>query len=135
MSSGPAIEPLASPPLATPWVPLWPLQNPQFGDEMAYAERTTDLNWTGATSEALSALVVAAPTVTLDGATPIIVEFWCSSVSPTAANDVIVILYENGVPVGRFTYMTSSAGISDALYCLRRLSPTAGTKTYQARVM
>ena len=60
----------ASPPLSTPWVPLWPLGGQVGGAELAYAEWQATVS-IPVSSEAAATTVVTAPAITVDGQTAI----------------------------------------------------------------
>ena len=107
MSNGPEITPLASPPTSEPWVPLWPLQPSALG-ELAYAEITANVNVT-AISEATAQTVVTAPAITLDGATPILVEFYSPLVSPAATAPLFLVLFDGSTAQGFMAGTQSSA--------------------------
>jgi hypothetical protein len=125
----------ATPPLATPWVPLWPVAPVTMG-ELAYNETPADVPLT-ATSEATAHIVGTASAVTLDGATPIIIEFFASLVGagPNAGNATALWLYDGAVSLGRIGYVSTPAGANlyTPVRVARRLTPSAGVHNFTIR--
>jgi len=133
----PEIEALASPATSTPWVPLWPLGGVSMG-ELAYAEITSIVT-VSATTVGTAQVVVTAPAITCDGATPILIEFFAPGVAPPNIVGYFtqLWLFEDGVALGALaTEMTPAAATQrGAVRVARRLTPTAGTHTYSIRTL
>ena len=88
-----------------------------------------------ATTEAAANVVVTAPALTFDGATPILVTFYSPFVrNPSAGGTTQIVLFDGATPIGIMTQVWNSAAQSDvALHAVRRLTPSAGSHTYSAR--
>ena len=132
----PRIEPAASPATSTPWVPLWPLGGQTLG-ELAYAQITALVTVT-ATTEATATPIVAAPAITCDGLTPIVVEFFSPSVGPPAnvSGYMSLILFDGNTPLGIIANQQSPANtytVAPATLGRLRLTPSAGAHTYSVR--
>jgi hypothetical protein len=128
----PQIEPAASPATSTPWVPLWPLAPSTLG-ELAYAEATANKTVTQ-TADASADLVVAAPAITLDGQTTILVTLCAPVAVPpaTAGQGLWAVLFDNGAPLGRMgAVITPAAATAGApILAQRRLTPAAGSHQF-----
>lgn len=96
-------------------------------DEIAYAQITVGVA-TAVTTEAGAAVAVAAPAVTFDGATAVIIEFFSPRVQK-GATVCFIDLFDGSTPQGLWA---TQAGDSPVLL-RRRLTPAAGSHTYSAR--
>jgi len=104
--------------------------------ELAYNETPADVPLT-ATSEATAHIVGTASAVTLDGATPIIIEFYSSLVGagPNAGNATALWLYDGATSLGRIGYVSTpaAANLYTPVRVSRRLTPSAGVHNYTIR--
>jgi hypothetical protein len=100
------------------------------GDELAYAERTTDLVTTATAS--VGTAILAAPAITCDGVTPVIVEYFSPSVQHSIANSLAILEMNDGTnQYGIIARVNSGpVGLGTFIYARRRIIPTAGTKTF-----
>lgn len=131
----PGIEALAGPPTTTPWVPLWPLAPATLG-ELAYGELSvgTPPLTIPVVAEGSAVTVVTAPAVTVDGQTPVLIEFFCGYLGTGAAGTVYLSLWEGAVEVGLIGAVGLSAGtIGSNVRLQRRLTPSAGAHTYTVK--
>jgi len=103
--------------------------------ELAYAQITAAVSITS-TAEATGTDIVAAPAVTADGSTALLIEFFTPIAAPAAiANESMAInIYENGANVGRIALVTTptAAQMTTAIYGRLRRTPAAGSRTYKA---
>jgi len=108
----------------TAWVPFR-----GASEELAYAQTTTSVV-VSATAETSAQLVVAAPSITFDGVTPVVVEMYSPAVSlPAIAGAVLTfLLYQDGVSIGRIAGTLNPAATTFVVPMLarRRFTPTAG---------
>lgn len=106
------------------------------GQELDYAERTTNLSVT-ATSEATADTIVTGAAVAYDGATTVMIDFSADSIEPSAGAGryIAVVLYDGASSIGElFVARQGSTGTHDfPVYGRRRLTPSAATHTYSAR--
>lgn len=108
-----------------------------IGQELAYAEVTADVS-SSATTEATAAVVVTAPSITLDGSTPIIIEAYTPYIlNNTAGNITYLVLFDNGVAIGIIGASHSATGgyRIGPVSGRRRLTPSAGAHVYSVRLM
>ena len=85
-----------------------------------------------ATTEATANQVVAAPAVTFDGATTVLVEFYAPSVN--GGGQVFQIgLFDGSSPLGILVYSNLATGSFQSVYVRRRLTPSAASHTYSVR--
>lgn len=102
------------------------------------AEFTAPVSITG-TTEAAANVVVTAPPVVLAAAATLDIEFSCAALfPPNAANgSLIVVLFENGVAVGRLNAIQAATASAGWIYpggMMRgRRAVAAGTYTYSVR--
>lgn len=112
----------------TAWVPFR-----GASEEYTYAQATVGKAVT-ATVESSADLVVAAPAVTFDGVTPIVVElFTPGGLAPNVAGAVLYcLLYQDGVSLGRMGAILNNAAVTlvTPMLMRRRLTPTAGSHTF-----
>lgn len=101
--------------------------------ELAYAQSTAAKAVTAA-AEASADLIVAAPAVTFDGTTVVMIECFAPAVVPAATlgANIMLWLYQDGVSIGRLTTVQTpgAAPIIAPAYVARRLTPAAGARTY-----
>lgn len=128
---------MASPVLSTPWVPLWPL-TPSVLGELAHAEATAPLSAVTATTEATAVTFITLPAITVDGATPILLDFYTPhSVPPGAPGATIFyVLYDGATNLGSMGQHSNPAANAYGvpLRLSRKLTPAAGSHTYSVRV-
>jgi hypothetical protein len=110
-------------------------QVPVVGDEMAYAERTTNYTPAGPAGSPDAATMLAAPPITVDGVTPVIVEFYSTfGRAPASNTGVAVNLFDGVTGLGQIAQVYSASGMQDApIRVARRLTPSAGTHTFSVR--
>jgi hypothetical protein len=103
--------------------------------ELGYAEFTGQIDCT-ATVEASADTVVTSPAVSVDGVTPIIVEFFCETFTASLTTfDGILCLFEDGASIGRIFQgrtIIALAGTA-SIFSSRRLTPANGVHTYSVR--
>jgi len=100
------------------------------GDELAYAELTTDLALPQV-AQASAVTVVALPSLTFDGATPIILDFHIPRIGPGATNVITSWnLWDGSTDMGA---VTESQGLTMFQSGRRRFTPSAGAHTYTLR--
>ena len=101
--------------------------------ELAYAQLTNTKPVTS-NVEASADLVVAAPSVTFDGTTVIMVECFSPAVYPASvANaNVMLWLYQDGVSIGRLATVVTPVAAQTLVPVLaaRRLTPAAGARQF-----
>jgi len=121
-------------PGSTDWVPLGPAGIVGVADELAYAEFTSSVA-VSSTAEGTPNDVVVAPSITVDGATKIVIEFCCfGALGPTtAANCVMFNLWDSGTNLGRWTRSIDSTGVVNItpIFAQRELTPSAGAHTFK----
>lgn len=103
------------------------------GFEYAYGQITAIVNLT-ATVEASADTIVAAPSITLDGSTPVWVEFFSPSVQPpsVASGRILFTLWEGSTDKGRISDITdaSATGITASVVGRRKITPPASPTIY-----
>lgn len=103
------------------------------GQELAYAQITSGVNVTSAT-EATGTTVVTAPAFTVDGSTPVLVEFFAPSAFPASgvSSFIYISLFEGATQIGRLGIVLDPAAANEQLPVnLRyRFTPAAGSHTY-----
>ena len=101
--------------------------------ELAYAEITANKTVAQA-AEGAADSVVAAPAVTFDGTTAVLIEFFSAALNPAAvaAASVNIWLYQDGASIGRLAVVSNPAAgqLYVPVHAVRRLTPTAGAHTY-----
>ncbi|HEU5004919.1 MAG TPA: capsid cement protein [Candidatus Saccharimonadales bacterium] len=103
--------------------------------ELAYSEFTAPVT-VSATSASTANTVVTATSISSDGNTPVVVEFFAPRVDAGADGHTIVSLYEDGSSIGDiFGQVYSGANMQgyDPVHVTRRLTPTAGAHTFSIR--
>lgn len=105
------------------------------GKELAYVQITAPVSVT-ATVEASANTVLTAPAITVDGSTPIRIEFYGLLAPPTiAAAKMTLWLFQDGASIGTLGVLGNPAA-ANALATLtpaRRLTPPSGSRTYSVR--
>lgn len=106
------------------------------GQELAYAERTSNVT-INSVAEGSATTIVTAGAVTVDGSTPLIVEFFAPSIAYGGSGITSGInLWMDGVDQGRL-FDGSVVGSVSANYPLgtvtRRITPSAGSRTFSVR--
>jgi len=100
--------------------------------ELAYAQITANVSVT-ATVEATADSVVAAPALTFDGTTPVLIEFCASAVVP-GGGSVTLLLYQDGTSLGFLAWVTAASAYIP-VFARRRITPTAGNHTYSIKAI
>jgi hypothetical protein len=105
-------------------------------EELAYAEFTSEVTADG-TTEATATPVVTAPAITLDGLTPIVVEFFSPGVYFLQAATAEGYFFDGSTSLGRvWFYGSIRITVGETLeptHVVRRLIPPAGSHTYSFR--
>ncbi len=99
------------------------------GYEIDYVQRTTDFAAT-ATLPATAGTVLTGGSVTYDGSTAVMIQFFCQTATPAASGIVIVNLWEDGVDIGRIAILQN---VIASLTGFLRRTPTAGSHQYVAK--
>lgn len=106
------------------------------GEELDYVQKTTDTSITQ-TAEASADTIVTSSTLSYDGSTTVIIEFYSWSVTTQATSSVFntVYLFADGSSIGQFGRVRTVAGVGFAASMLvrRRITPSAGSHTYSVR--
>lgn len=102
--------------------------------ELAHAEKTTATPVASGT-EAGADLVVAAPAVTFDGATAVLIELFAPAVVPATgvANSLVMVwLYLDGVSIGRMGSVGNPVvgQMIAPFHAVRRMTPAAGSRQF-----
>ncbi len=104
--------------------------------ELAYAEITADVVLS-ATTEATANTIVTAPTVTFDGATAVLIEFFSPRITDGGATDGgwQLFVYDGATSIGSIAFFQHGAAsyIHAPVHARRRLTPAAGSHTYSIR--
>jgi hypothetical protein len=106
---------------------------PSATQELAYAENPAAV-LVNQTTEAAANLVVAAPAVTFDGVTPVVVECFSPAVIPgsVAGTLVFLLLYQDSASLGKLGVVITPVAAQMAVpaFVTRRLTPTAGSHQF-----
>jgi hypothetical protein len=105
------------------------------GYEYAYNELTAPVSIT-ATTEGTANTVVTASSVTFDGSTPVIVEFYSPEVLPVSGSTLSIILRDDtaGASLGRIAaVLPPAASTATPVFLRRKLTPAAGARVYSIR--
>lgn len=102
--------------------------------ELAYGTLTTTVSVTS-TVEATGTTIVTAPSISVDGSTTILVEFFSNDVRlPTGASDNMVIsLFEGATQISRIATLQPAAITQQTILAVNgryRFTPSAGSHTY-----
>lgn len=103
--------------------------------ELAYAQVTANTSVT-VTTEATAITVVTAPSVTFDGVTPVMVEFFAPLVHAGATGIALYLtLFDGSTPLGQMgvVYQNASGFHQGPVRVARRLTPTAGAHVFSIR--
>jgi hypothetical protein len=103
------------------------------GRELTYNEFTATVVCS-ATTEGTATTIVTASAFTFDGATPVIVEFFCPSVATGTTSPAFIILSDGGTSLGNVASTSISALTIGPFYSRRRLIPSNASHTYSIRV-
>lgn len=96
------------------------------GSELAYTEFGTTVSVTG-TSEGAANTVVTASPITVDGGTPIILEFWCHRLVHGTTN-INLEFFRDSTGIGGL--IGSLDGGTAPVILRRRITPAVGTYTF-----
>lgn len=101
--------------------------------ELDYVQFTGSVSPT-ATTEGTANTVVTGNSVTYDGATPVIIEFYAPNMRPASGGQMTIVLYQDGASIGQLAFVNQS-GLENipACHTTRRLTPSAGSHTYSIR--
>jgi len=112
----------------TPWVAG---SSAGGADVMAYGEITANVG-VSSTTQGSPNTVITAPAITVDGATKIVIEFYCYAVVNQTNGAIILGLYEGGTSLGQmgFGFVSGGGTMNCPILVQRELTPTAGTHTY-----
>jgi hypothetical protein len=104
---------------------------------LAYQEFTANVTVSAANPATAQPIVTAQP-VTLDGSTPIVIEFYAPGVNPSsAANDFLAVFVEDSAGptnLGEQNAYNPAAGTNvQGMRHERKLTPSAGTHTFTAK--
>lgn len=114
------------------WVPIGAVA--AVGDELAYAQATANVTVT-ATTEAAAQTIATLPAITVDGATPVIINVHIPFVSLSVGGYAFAVLYDGSTSLGRFGGAYDSAtGGGGSYHGSMRLTPAAGSHAYSLRV-
>jgi hypothetical protein len=103
------------------------------GTEVGYDQITTATIAIVSTTEATPTTVISCAAHTFDGAAVLLTVFIPQLVTPaTAANFMVVVLFESTTQLGRMGVFTTVAGqnLYEGNTLLYRFTPTAGSHTY-----
>ena len=99
--------------------------------EMASVIGTADVSVT-ATAAASANTLLTLPSVTFDGATTVVLEFWSRAAIPPAGQFMAIAFYQDGVQIG--SNAAAIQGISSFPAKVEaRVTPTAGAKVFSVR--
>jgi len=111
------------------------VNSPFSNGELDYVEFTSNQACT-ATTEAGANTVVSANSVSFDGATTVLIEFFCATWSQSSTTqDGILALYDGSGSIGQIwqgNTPRANAGAS-GIYVVRRLTPSNASHTYSIR--
>lgn len=104
------------------------------GGELAYAEFTSPVS-IAATTEPTANAIVTAPSITVDGATAINIEFMPRRMQYPAVGgaSLTIVLYEDGASIGQMSFGNIGNTSEFAHVISRRFTPISGTHTYSIR--
>lgn len=103
--------------------------------EFDYTQITSTVS-VGSTSAAAPTDVIVAPSVTYDGSTVVLFQFYCALVGTPAGNGAFlrVGLWDGSTDLGRIASMTNPTGVPSMaipVHAVMRLTPSAGAHTYK----
>lgn len=99
-----------------------------------YVQRTTDLSITG-TNEAGADTFLTGSSVTYDGSTPVLVEFFSPDCrAGTTGGAIVFLLYDGATVLGRIGVWIPAASTGDTARGSYRLTPSAGSHQYIIKV-
>lgn len=102
--------------------------------DVAYSEVTSPVATTATTEAGATAVVGPTSSVTFDGATTVLVQFWAPSFSTNqTAADGFVVLLEDTTVLGRVEIQEINTTGGYPLSVLRRRKPASGSHTYTAK--
>jgi len=103
------------------------------GQELGYAEFTGTVSSTTAT-EAAPLDVVAAPSITFDGSTPVLVEFFCPTMVTGGTASCGISLWEDSTDKGRLYDDSGQSITAGYARFTRRYTPSAGAHVLKVRL-
>jgi len=102
--------------------------------ELAYVEYTGGAITVTPSTDATGQTILTLPAITSDGATPVIVEFYCPRATPASVAGALVVvsLWEGATQIGRIAVAGSPAANVTIvpIHGRYRFTPAAGTHTY-----
>jgi len=123
-------------PATTDWVPLGPSAITSIADEMAYAENPNSVSIVS-TVQGTPDTIITAPAITVDGATKIVVEYYCPlAASPNVVGkSMFADLWMDSGQIGRIgQIIASTAAVAASPFLLQReITPPTGTHTFSVR--
>lgn len=99
------------------------------GAPLAYQEFTSNVTVSG--TSGAQTTVVTAPSVTVDGLTPIVVEFYSIEVAPGASDFVVLVLWEDATNLGQMGVVNLATGTPVKLE--RKITPSSGAHVYAVK--
>lgn len=105
------------------------------GYEYTHNEFTSPVSVTAVT-EATANTVATASAITLDGATPVIIEFFAPKVASPNGQHILFALYDGSSSIGllgELDIQTTTSIVETPVILKRRLTPAAAAKTYSVR--
>lgn len=99
------------------------------GYSYSYDEFTASIP-ISATTDATANGVVSSSAVTYDGATNIWIEFFAPKITTGSDGRLLIVLYQNGVSIGRLADIQLAAANTKEVFLRRKLLPPAGSDTY-----
>jgi hypothetical protein len=108
-----------------------------IGDVLTHDEKTSDTSVTS-TAEALSNTIVNSSSITYDGSTAVMIEFFSPGVQVGASAQLVILLWDNtaNTEVGRIaSYVNPVASTHNygSIYGKFRLTPASGARVYSVR--
>jgi hypothetical protein len=104
--------------------------------ELDYAQRTSNLSVT-ATTEGGADTIVTGNSVSYDGSTVVLIEFFAINVraNQTAAASIDFVLFEDGSSIGIIGRVTETSvqNTGRPIHLSRRMTPASGSHTYSMR--
>jgi hypothetical protein len=135
------IEAVIAPGSASGQIPIWdnaahkwtPGTPPAQGAELVYVEGTAAIVINTVTQAAIT--IVTAGALTLDGSTPIWVEFFApqATLSGAASQGIQFWLWDGSTSLGVVAQVVGASAVGGPVIGRRKLTPSAGSHTYSIR--